>query len=242
VTQTNFPDTVQLGDVKDVSSKDLPKIDLILGGSPCQGFSSIGTGKGLDDPRSKLFYEFVRLLEECRPRHFLLENVRMRKQWLDIITESIGVEPIRINSSLVSAQNRVRIYWTNIPNVTQPEDLGITLGDVIEDPEEFRTPGSWTKYVPKSRPKYVDPYNRCEIVGEKSTSLRTNVNNGNMWVRAQSGKYRNLTTVECERLQTVPVGYTDSVSPAQAKKLLGNGWTVDVISHIVQGLQCSGSA
>lgn len=237
VTQSNFPDTVQLGDVTLVSSSDLPHIDLLLGGSPCQGFSSIGVGLGLEDPRSKLFYEFVRVLEECRPTHFLLENVPMRQKWEDIITEAIGVEPIEINSSLVSAQNRVRLYWTNIEGVQPPVDRGITLDDVIEDPAEYRVPGNWQRYVPETLPRFVDPYNRCEVVGNKSTSLRTNVNNGNMWVKTPSGEYRNLTVSECEKLQTVPIGYTSVASPAQAKKMLGNGWTVDVIAHILSHLQ-----
>jgi len=237
VTQSNFPETVQLGDVNLVSAAGLPKVDLLLGGSPCQGFSSIGVGLGLEDPRSKLFYEFVRVLDECKPTHFLLENVPMRQKWEDIITEAVGVDPIEINSSLVSAQNRVRLYWTNIEGVQPPDDRGITLDNVVEDPGEYRIPGNWQRYVPDTMPRFVDPYNRCEVAGGKSTSLRTYVNNGNMWIRTPSGDYRNLTVSECEKLQTVPVGYTSVASPAQAKKMLGNGWTVDVIAHILSYLQ-----
>jgi len=235
VAMHNHPYTVQLGDVRSVSAKMIPPIFLLMGGSPCQGFSSVGKGEGLDDPRSMLFWEFVRLLRECRPKYFLLENVPMRKDWNSIITETLGVAPISINSNLVSAQNRSRLYWTNIPNITQPEDRNITLDDIIEEPEEYRIAGSWEKYVPESRPRFVDPYNHCEIT-RKSTSLRTNINNGNMWVRTPNGDYRNLTVSECERLQTIPEGYTSVASPAQAKKMIGNGWTVDVIAHILRSM------
>jgi DNA (cytosine-5)-methyltransferase 3A len=131
VTQHNFPKTIQLGDVLQVRDKDLPKIDLLIGGSPCQGFSFAGKQLNFDDPRSKLFFEFVRLLEECQPKYFLLENVKMKKEYQDVISNYLGVEPIEINSALISAQNRKRLYWANIP-VTQPEDKGILLKDVLE--------------------------------------------------------------------------------------------------------------
>ena len=236
VTQANFPDTIQLGDVSNLTTESLPPIGLLMGGSPCQGFSNVGQGLGFDDPRSHLFYEYLRLLHECQPRYFLLENVPMKRAWEDIITEHMGVEPIEINSNLVSAQNRRRLYWTNIPDVEQPMDRGIILEDIIEEPTEYRIPGSWERYVPADHPRFVDPYNRCEIIG-KSTSLRTNTNNGNMWVRTVNGDYRNLTVSECEKLQTVPNGYTAAVSPTQAKKMLGNGWTVDVIAHLLAGIR-----
>ena len=125
IAQKNYPDTIQLGDVTKVFAKDLPPIDILVGGSPCQGFSFAGDQLAFDDPRSALFFEFVRLLKECKPKYFLLENVRMKKEFLDVITEQLGVEPIFINSSLVSAQNRQRYYWTNIEGVEQPEDRGI---------------------------------------------------------------------------------------------------------------------
>jgi len=132
VTQANHPGTIQLGDVSQVYAKDLPPIDLLIGGSPCQGFSLAGNQLAFDDPRSQLFFEFVRLLKECKPKYFLLENVRMKKEWQNIISEYLGVEPIVINSSLVSAQNRVRYYWTNIPGVGQPKDKGVKLSDVYD--------------------------------------------------------------------------------------------------------------
>jgi len=133
ITQKNYPDTIQLGDITKVFAKDLPPIDILVGGSPCQGFSFAGDQLAFDDPRSALFFEFVRLLKECKPKYFLLENVRMKKEFLDVITEQLGVEPILINSALVSAQNRQRYYWTNIEGVEQPEDRGLVLKDILED-------------------------------------------------------------------------------------------------------------
>ena len=146
IAKKNFPDTIHLGDVKDIKGKDLPEIDLIVAGSPCQGFSFAGKQLAFDDPRSALFFEFVRILKEVKPKYFLLENVRMKKEFQAVISEQIssiypecsngglfGIEPILINSALLSAQNRNRLYWTNIPNIEQPEDVGIVLRDVLED-------------------------------------------------------------------------------------------------------------
>jgi site-specific DNA-cytosine methylase len=204
-----------------------------MGGSPCQGFSFAGKQLNFEDPRSKLFFEFVRLLKETKPTYFLLENVKMKKEYEDIITEYLGVEPIFINSSLVSAQNRRRLYWTNIPNITQPEDRKITLNDVIDTTIVSTLTTNWEIYSKGVLTTYLDPYNRRPIKGDKSTTLRTNIYNGNMWVLNGDGEgYRNLTVSEYERLQTVPLGYTKSVTETQAKKMLGNGWTIDVISHI----------
>lgn len=138
VTQANFPNTVQIGDVTEVVGSLLPQIDLLIGGSPCQGFSFAGKQLNFSDPRSFLFFEFVRLLNECKPRYFLLENVKMKKEYQDVISEYLGVHPIQINSALVSAQNRVRLYWTNIPGVEQPEDRGILLKDILEDNVDSR--------------------------------------------------------------------------------------------------------
>ena len=144
VTQHNFPNTIQLGDVIKVFAKGLPKIDLLIGGSPCQGFSFAGKQLAFDDPRSKLFFEFVRLKNECNPTYFMLENVKMKKEFEIIISKYMGVAPIEINSALLSAQNRVRLYWTNIANepyglfgdmqcmIPQPKDKGILLRDILE--------------------------------------------------------------------------------------------------------------
>ena len=142
VTQANFPETIQVGDICKLDPKDFMDVDLILAGSPCQGFSFAGKQLAFDDPRSALFFEFIRLLKEIKPKYFLLENVKMKKDYLQIISEQVsacypeipfGIEPIFINSSLVSAQSRQRYYWTNIPNITQPEERGIVLRDILED-------------------------------------------------------------------------------------------------------------
>ena len=136
ISATNWPDIVQLGDVKHIKAADLPKIDLVIGGSPCQGFSRAGRHMNFDDPRSALFFEFSRIVAELRGRNpgllFMLENVKMKKEWEAVITETMRVQPLHINSSLVSAQNRPRTYWTNIPGVTPPEDRHIKLGDILE--------------------------------------------------------------------------------------------------------------
>lgn len=153
-TQLNFPDTVQLGSVTDIRAKDLPKIDLLIGGSPCQGFSTAGKGLNFNDPRSALFFEFVRVLEEVREQNpdvlFLLENVKMKKQYKDAISEVLGLQPVEINSALVSSQNRVRLYWTNIrtrkvglfeevyTDIPQPADRGLLLKDILQYEVEQR--------------------------------------------------------------------------------------------------------
>jgi DNA-cytosine methyltransferase len=137
VSSANYPDIIQIGDVCDVKGEDYPDIGLVMAGSPCQGFSFAGNQLAFDDPRSALFFEFVRILKEVKPKYFLLENVKMKKEFLDVISEQVGVEPILINSALVSAQNRLRYYWTNIPGVEQPEDRGIVLRDILEtEPDE----------------------------------------------------------------------------------------------------------
>ena len=152
VCQANFPETIQVGDVCNLKTEDFQDIDLILAGSPCQGFSFAGKQLAFDDPRSALFFEFIRMLKGIKPKYFLLENVKMKQQFQDVITEQVSacypdfqggdlfgnqIKPILINSALVSAQNRQRLYWTNIPNIEQPEDKGIVLKDILEEyPEE----------------------------------------------------------------------------------------------------------
>lgn len=134
VTQHNYPDTIQLGDVTKIDFNQFKgKIDLLIGGSPCTQLSVAGNGQGLEGKESKLFYNYLDALKKIQPKYFLLENVKMKKVWEDIITDFMGVEPLKINSSLVSAQNRQRLYWTNIPNITQPEDKGILLKDIVHE-------------------------------------------------------------------------------------------------------------
>ena len=133
VSTANYPEIIQVGDITKLDLSTLPKIDLVMGGSPCQGFSFAGKQLAFDDPRSALFFEFVKCVDTLKPKYFLLENVKMKKEYLDIISEYMGVEPIFIQSSLVSAQSRQRYYWTNIPHVEQPEERGIVLRDILED-------------------------------------------------------------------------------------------------------------
>jgi DNA-cytosine methyltransferase len=343
VTQANFPNTIQLGDVREVQAYELPKIDLLIGGSPCQGFSFAGKQLNFEDPRSKLFFEYVRLLEECKPDYFLLENVKMKKESQDVISKYLGVEPIEINSALVSAQNRKRLYWTNIPGITQPEDKGILLKDILEiEPKSTtklsettvkRFEGYGVKFLNGSENKarclsaleYVkngkqgnylkvgrmvgrkinpktgkrDDYNenleveqRIELRKDDKSGCLSTVQKDNLVITENYEKayniterflakkqgtlahekahrqlrsiysksntlvsggqnisnssatnikisdtlIRKLTPVECERLQTVPDNYTNHVSNTQRYKMLGNGWTVDVITHILFNL------
>ncbi|MCH7928783.1 MAG: DNA (cytosine-5-)-methyltransferase [Candidatus Dadabacteria bacterium] len=131
VTMKNYPKTIQLGDITKIKAQYLPKIDLLIGGSPCQGFSFAGKQLNFNDPRSKLFFEYVRLLKGLKPKYFLLENVKMKKEFQDVISKYMGIEPILINGSLVSAQNRVRLYWTNISRLKQPRDKSVKLSDIV---------------------------------------------------------------------------------------------------------------
>tara|TARA_R110000744_G_scaffold379260_1_gene496876 strand:- start:658 stop:1542 length:885 start_codon:yes stop_codon:yes gene_type:complete len=255
VTQKNYPKTIQLGSILDVSGVDLPSIDLLYGGSPCQSFSRQGNNTGFDG-KSGLFWEFIRVLKEVKPKFFLLENVVMKKEWEDIISSELGVKPIKINSSLVSAQKRNRLYWTNIPGVCQPLDRGVNVSDIID--------------ISRSRPKYED---KGIILGETNKGLMIKnatakgylesnnfdgvslafPNSTTRRGRVSVGKTSTLDTscnhgftynksiyhfniIELERLQTVPDNYTDSVSDSQRKRMLGNGWTVDVIAHIFGNL------
>lgn len=248
VTQKNYPNTKQLGSVTEVKAIDLPNIDLLIGGSPCQGFSFAGKQLNFDDSRSKLFFEFVRLLKETKPKYFLLENVKMKKEYQDVITKHLGVEPIEINSNLLSAQNRERLYWTNIPNIKQPKDKKIYLKDVVEIGEVSRN------LVDKSRIKqYWETKNYIQYdlsgKGHKSQDQRgyyLNAKHGTLPSHGASSKVKvvlpngdigQLTPIECERLQTVPDNYTNCVSDTQRYTMLGNGWTVDVIAHIFSFLR-----
>tara|TARA_S200002703_G_scaffold38074_1_gene33339 strand:- start:194 stop:1318 length:1125 start_codon:yes stop_codon:yes gene_type:complete len=329
VAKRNYPDMIHLGDVKEIwvsNSYDGPigsascttgidhegethKIDLLIGGSPCQGFSFGGKGLNFDDPRSKLFFEFDRLLKALKPKYFLLENVKMKKESEQVITDYLGVEPVEINSRLVSAQNRKRLYWTNIPFDGLPEDKGILLKDILEEETaEFYRAGEYLQekrrasdknpdmlnpdyrsqantihdvegksgtvcagthgyaigYVPehlilqkargynKGGLKALDGKtptlsssswqhnNHLVQIRDKSKCVRTGGRlsyDRHEWDSIDNMHWRKLTVTECERLQTVPDGYTCGVSNTQRYKMLGNGWTVDVIKHIFEGLK-----
>jgi len=249
ITQKNFPNTKQLGDVTLIKGEDLPKIDLLIGGSPCQGFSFAGKQLNFEDPRSALFFEYVRLLKECKPTYFLLENVKMKKEFQDVISEYLGVEPILINSSLVSAQNRERLYWTNIPNVTQPIDKNLVLKDIMEDlpfkeglekytyePRVFKE-GSLCHHIGDGNFKGGLQLKRVYAETGKSPTLTT-ISGGcqEKKVSNNRGLWRELSPIEYERLQTVPDNYTEGVKKSARYTMLGNGWTVDVIAHIFKNL------
>ena len=257
IAQKNYPDTIQLGDINNWMGWDIEQPDLIIGGSPCQGFSIAGKRLAFDDPRSKLFFKFVEIIEFYQPKYFLLENVKMRKEHIDVISQNLGVDPVCINSALVSAQNRVRYYWTNIPGVTQPEDKNIYLKDIIEngavdkDKSYCIDANYWKGGNLKS---YFEKHRRQLVFNLKSENKRVhNVSIDERGIRPyQDGKKRSglfefgriafdtarkLTPIECERLQTIPDNYTQSVSNTQRYKTIGNAWTVDVIAHIFKDLK-----
>lgn len=265
VTQHNYPDTVQLGDILDINIRELPKVDLLIGGSPCQGFSFAGKQLNFEDPRSKLFFEFVKIKNKLNPKYFLLENVLMKGECEKVISQCLGVNPVRINSSLVSAQNRRRLYWTNMPKLSQPIDKGIVWRDVRErgadDLPYYYTEKAmqWLKSGVQTVDLPVDKQAVAAIRGRylfgrrkeflefrydgKTNALTTSRQNNVVVpftlpnkILADEFFFRYMTPLECERLQTVPDNYTNVVSNTQRCKMLGNGWTVDVIAHIFKGL------
>tara|TARA_R110002020_G_scaffold468531_1_gene692883 strand:- start:2381 stop:3529 length:1149 start_codon:yes stop_codon:yes gene_type:complete len=337
VAKANFPDTIHVGDVRNVIWPEIfdgEPIDLLIGGSPCQGFSFAGGQLAFDDPRSKLFFEFVRVLKECKPKYFLLENVNMKQEFQDVINEQLGCKPVDINSNLVSAQNRRRLYWTNIPVRSLPENKRIYLKDILEDgftdrdkahcvDANYFKGGNLKSYFEKHRRQLIfdfaeeeetegtvlaghadlkgHDYNRrvyhpdgkaptlaaasggnlepkvlypASIVGRRlNNGVRDDYNKDVpvsqcLEVHDTKGKarclstvekdtlvsplpegrypdayndemrlmWRKLTCVECERLQTVPDNYTAHVSNTQRYKMLGNGFTVDVIRHLLGGM------
>lgn len=231
IAQKNYPDTIQIGDVIDVKGLDLPKIDLLCGGSPCQGFSSAGKELNFQDSRSKLFFEFVRLLKETKPKYFLLENVSMKKEFRDIISSYLGVEPILINSSKLTAQNRVRYYWTNIPNIEQPIDKGLTTDKVLGINE-----------VGQMQP-FPRDYKKLGLKRVERFEKRTDKKSNCCLARSDKNLYetdngiKKLTPNDYEKLQTLPENYTEGVSNTQRYNMIGNGWTVDVIKHIFKNLK-----
>jgi DNA (cytosine-5)-methyltransferase 3A len=239
ITKKNYPNTIHLGDVRDVKGEDMPKIDLLFGGSPCQSFSNAGNGKGFEGS-SGIFWEYVRVLREVKPKYFMLENVKMKKEWQDIITKELGVEPIAINSSLLSGQNRPRLYWTNIPGVEIPEDKGIKLRDILEDDnfvdkQHLMTPKAMIYMDGLRNGKQRWDYHKNPLDGKAACIVASFYKLSGLGVldyRNLGKPCRRLTPVECERLQTVPDNYTESASRTQRYKMIGNGWTVDVIAHI----------
>lgn len=284
-----FPDTIQLGDVTKVDVSKLDKIDLLIGGSPCQSFSFAGKKIGmvttdkvditdlqtyldLKEPgfefegQSYLFWEYMRILTDIRKYNpdvkFLLENVKMSKKWEAVLTEAIGVQPVMINSNLLSAQNRKRLYWTNIAEIPQPKDEGILIRDILEDEVD-------EKYYVSDR-ALEGMANHARVNAEKGNGFGARVvspegkantllqrcykdGSDNLIVDSHGrpnclttvqrndllqfrGMLRRLTPTECARLQTVPEWYEWIVSDTQIFRMCGNGWTVKVIEHILSHL------
>jgi len=235
VAANNFLDIEHVGDITKVDGHLYKDFDLLVGGSPCQGFSFAGKQLNFEDPRSKLFFEFVRLKNEIQPKYFFLENVVMKKEYQDVISSYLGVQPIMLNSAQVSAQSRKRLYWTNIPGYTPPEDKGLVLHDVLDYSVE-----AFYKY-----PVEIIDLNvaECARLGCKGHDIIKRVYNpkfkgptlttcggGNREAKVLIyGRARKLTPIECERLQTLPDNYTLGVSNSQRYKMLGNGWTVDAV-------------
>ena len=239
VTNKNYPETINLGDVTTVSGELFTeKIDLLIGGSPCQGFSQAGKMKNFDDPRSKLFWEYVRILQEVKPKYFLLENVVMKQEWQDIISEALGVKPIMIDSSLTSAATRKRLYWTNIPGVGQPEDLGITFGDIRErDVQEgsiyYTDKGlDWIRRHEKRTGKTLRIIGDSDKMQMLEASMYKKYSSQRFFGIEDTHGLRYITVTECERCMNVPDGYTDCCSNTQRYKQLGNGWEVNTITYI----------
>ena len=251
VTQANYPNTIQIGDVTKMKCADLPKIELLIGGSPCQGFSQAGKKLNFDDPRSKLFFEYVRILKEIKPKYFLYENVVPKsKEVIDIISDYLGVKPVLLNSNLKSCQDRKRLYWANF-KITTPDDDGILLKDIVgftsEIPtkeETFADIENWTRRefdvsISKNgrvRPHRLDP----KKSGISEIGTLTNPNDKCTTITASHAprtyktpfEIYELNVAECEQVQGLPIGYTDCISKRQAKKAIGNGWTVQMITEI----------
>lgn len=234
VTQKNYPNTIQVGDVVQLNGSSLPPIDLLVGGSPCQGFSIAGKGLNFDDPRSRLFFEYARLKKETNPTWFLFENVVVNDEVNNIISECLGVKPILINSNAFSAQNRKRYFWTNIPTegLSELPPSKEVLGDIIE-------PGT-------GKPLKIQTALRSRTVKNlKSAQQKANCLLASVYKLAQANGMtviddingrRCITPREAEKLQTFPPGYTEGISDTQRYKVLGNAWTVSVIAAILSNI------
>lgn len=234
-TKQNYPNTKHIGSVIDVKAINLPKINLLIGGSPCKGISRLNKNQeGLEHSESRLFWEYVRLLNELKPKYFLLENTHGNKEATNIITETLGVKPISINSKLVSAQNRPRYYWTNIPGVEQPKDKGITTKDVFNYDGKIADDcrGNWL--TNESGVKSIaNGYTRVNPYPKSGCLTANGHRKWNENYLLKDGVYRYLSQTELEKLQTLPVGYTSCLNYDEAYDCIGDGWTVDIIAHIL---------
>jgi len=254
ISKKNYPDLVRLGDITKITEEmldNLGVIDVVIGGSPCQDLSVYkfdrGDAKGLEGKKSSLFYHYERILKYLKPKYFLLENVPMLKEWEDIISDLLEVKPIKIDSGLVCAADRKRLYWTNIPGVTIPDDKGIFLKDIVISAKQVDEKYWYNRpFIYNGDDKKV----QCtlEMKGHRhmkevynlkgKSSTLTTCAGGNLQKKVyQDGRCRKLTPLEYERLQTLPDGYTEGVADSHRYNSIGNGWTVDVIAHIFSFLK-----
>jgi len=237
VTQHNYPNTIQLGDVTKIKAKDLPKIDLLIGGSPCQDFSRANKErKGVDGEKSSLFFEYIRLLKESKPKYFLLENVIMSDYNYWFICNELNCEPVRLCGSLVSGALRDRLYWTNIPpfsydltgrlisQITAPKDKLITLSSILD-----------SGYV-KTR-KHTCLNTGSGNGGKQEYLIHRNNTTGMITLIYEDDYVRTVNQNEMEKLHNIPKGYTSIVNQKKAGDLIGDGWTVDIVKHIFKGIK-----
>ena len=254
VTQYNYPNTIQLGNILDWKKWNLPKIDLLIGGSPCQDLSIANkSGKGLNGNKSSLFYYYLDILKYLKKQNpqikFLLENVKMKTEDINLISKYLRVQPILINSALLSAQKRNRLYWTNIQFNINIDDKEILVKNIIEkavskefylNDEEYdiikekKSSKNLRNGKKEGSIQFPQSLNRKSICllasdGLKSKNRTTNVIFDSIGVR-------RFTPIEYERLQTIPDNYTSCISINQRYKMIGNSWTVDVIVKILEGL------
>jgi DNA (cytosine-5)-methyltransferase 3A len=247
ISNNNYPSIKRLGSVENWRGWDIDwsKIDLLIGGSPCQGFSSSGKGLNFDDPRSKLFFVFSEILNHIKTQNpnvkFMLENVKMKQEWCNVITEYLGVKYVEINSRYFSAQNRVRYYWCNF-EILPYMDKGIMLEDIVEDDYIHSA-------AKRTRPITTEGHRKSlclEVNGIGKSMCLVTVNLNNLLSPLPKGRYKDvgkndypcrvMYVSEMEKLQTVPIGYVGNLSQNKAAKVLGNGWNVDTIAHIFTGL------
>ena len=244
VSKNNHPDIIQLGDVNAWRNWniDWSQIDLLIGGSPCQGFSFAGKLLNFNDERSKLFFVYVDILNHIKSVNpnvkFLLENVKMKADYQNVISGYLGVEPMRINSALVSAARRDRLYWVNF-DVDIPEDRGITFDDINGNTTDWLS-NTYIDKVSKWKAQQ-DPLKNVTYIGTKAklpclTARGYNQSHSGMILISDGTRYRYLTNNEAELAMTLPIDYTKGISNRERARCLGNGWTAEVIVHILKHL------
>mgnify|MGYP003624178885 CR=1 FL=1 len=244
VSKYNYPDIIHVGDITELTPSKLPKINLLIGGSPCQDFSIGRTGNGLErkgfhGDKSSLFFEYVRLLKTLKPEYFLLENVKMTPEHQKLVSDIIGCEPVKINSNKFTFQNRNRLYWTNIPIAEIPKDCAASFQDNKSTDHEYLQKFKVNK-TPSREVMWGDGINgKCPNITDRKLVNCLTVKQ-DRWSNSGLVEYedfcRYMTTNELEASQTVPLGYCDVLTKNQAENVLGDGWTIDVIVHILKGL------